>query len=421
MDSFLSNNQDFPDIGTLQVNVFSQNNYNPITNATVTIQNTIPQTNGTSEQLSTDSSGQTETISLRTPPLEYSLTPESSMPYSEYNITVSAPGYETTVLTGAQILPDVKAIQDIRLVPLPGTEETQEQDIDIAPHTLYAEYPPKIPEAEIKTVADTGEIILSQVVIPEYIIVHDGLPDDNSAPNYYITYKDYIKNVASSEVYATWPESTLYANILAIMSFTLNRVYTEWYRNRFKNFTITSSTAYDQKWIYGRNIYSNIDYLVDSVFANYLTRPGIRQPILASYCDGVRVTCSGLSQWGSKNLGEEGYDAIDILRYYYGNDIYINTSQAISGVPSSFPGYDLTVGSSGQKVYQLQEQLVRISRNFPAIPRINADGIYGERTAEAVRTFQRIFDLPSTGITDYPTWYTISDIYVGVTRIAEPD
>lgn len=421
MDSSLSNNQDFPDIGTLQVNVFSQNNYNPITNATVTIQNTIPQADGTSEQLNTDSSGQTETVSLRTPPLEYSLTPESSMPYSEYTITVSAPGYETTVLTGAQILPDVKAIQDIRLIPLPGTEEIQEQDIDIDPHTLYAEYPPKIPEAEIKTVADTGEIILSQVVIPEYIIVHDGLPDDNSAPNYYVTYKDYIKNVACSEVYATWPESTLYANILAIMSFTLNRVYTEWYRNRFKNFTITSSTAYDQKWIYGRNIYSNIDYLVDSVFANYLSRPGIRQPILASYCDGVRVTCSGLSQWGSKNLGEEGYDAIDILRYYYGNDIYINTTQAISGVPSSFPGYDLTVGSSGQKVYQLQEQLARISRNFPAIPRINADGIYGERTAEAVRTFQSIFDLPPTGITDYPTWYTISDIYVGVTRIAEPD
>jgi len=192
------------------------------------------------------------------------------------------------------------------------------------------------------------------------------------------------------------------------------------YRNRFKNFTITSSTAYDQKWVYGRNIYSNIDFLVDSVFANYLSRPGIRQPILASYCDGVRVTCSGLSQWGSKNLGEEGYDAIDILRYYYGNDIFINTSQAISGVPSSFPGYDLTIGSSGQKVYQMQEQLARISRNFPAIPRITADGIYGERTAEAVRSFQSIFDLPATGITDYPTWYTISDIYVGVTRIAEP-
>ena len=228
MDFSLTNNQSFPDIGTLQVNVFSQNNYNPIPNATVIIQNTQTQESSVAEQLDTDSSGQTETISLKTPPLEYSLTPESSMPYGEYNITVSAPGYETTILTGAQILPDVKAIQDIRLVPLPGTEETLSQDIDIDPHTLYAEYPPKIPEAEIKTVADTGEIILSQVVIPEYIIVHDGLPDDNTAPNYYVTYKDYIKNVACSEIYATWPESSIYANILAIMSFTLNRVYTEW-------------------------------------------------------------------------------------------------------------------------------------------------------------------------------------------------
>ena len=198
-------------------------------------------------------------------------------------------------------------------------------------------------------------------------------------------------------------------------------MYTEWYRNRFYNFTITSSTAYDQKWVYGRNIYSNIDYLVDTVFANYLSRPGIQQPILASYCDGIRVNCSGLSQWGSKYLGDEGYDAIDILRYYYGNDIYINTSQAISGVPSSYPGYELTIGSSGQKVYQLQEQLNRISRNYPAIPRITPDGIYGERTAEAVRTFQSIFDLPATGVTDYPTWYTISDVFVGVTRIAEPE
>lgn len=420
MDSSLTNNTNLPDIGTLQVNVFSQTNYIPISNATVTIRNTLPQSQPVLEQLTTNSSGQTETISLPSPPLEYSLTPESSMPYAEYDVTVSAPGYETTALTGAQLLPDVKAIQDIRLKPLLGTEEGITQDIDIAAHTLYKEYPPKIPEAEIKTVADTGEIVLSRVVIPEYVIVHDGLPDDNTAPNYYVTYKDYIKNVACNEIYATWPESAIYANILAIMSFTLNRVYTEWYRNRFKNFTITSSTAYDQKWVYGRNIYSNIDYLVDSVFANYLSRPGIQQPILASYCDGVRVSCSGLSQWGSKNLGDEGYDAIEILRYYYGNDIYINTSQAISGVPSSFPGYDLTIGSSGQKVYQLQEQLARISRNFPAIPRINADGIYGERTAAAVRTFQDIFDLPPTGVTDYPTWYTISDIYVGVTRIAEP-
>lgn len=421
MDFSLSNNADLPDIGTLQVNVLSQRNYIPITNATVTIQNTQPGDRNILEQIPTDSSGQTETVSLPAPPLEYSLTPESSMPYTEYNLTVSAPGYETVYLTGAQILPDVKAIQDIHMIPLPENEEGITEDIDIAAHTLYAEYPPKIPEAEIKTVPETGEIVLNRVVIPEYIVVHDGLPNDASAPNYYVTYKDYIKNVACNEIYATWPESSIYANILAIMSFTLNRVYTEWYRNRFYNFTITSSTAYDQKWVYGRNIYSNIDYLVDTVFANYLSRPGIQQPILASYCDGIRVNCSGLSQWGSKYLGDEGYDAIDILRYYYGNDIYINTSQAISGVPSSYPGYELTIGSSGQKVYQLQEQLNRISRNYPAIPRITPDGIYGERTAEAVRTFQSIFDLPATGVTDYPTWYTISDVFVGVTRIAEPE
>ena len=225
----------------------------------------------------------------------------------------------------------------------------------------------------------------------------------------------------SSEIYATWPESTIYANTLAIMSFTLNRVYTEWYRNQGYDFTITSSTAYDQKWIYGRNIYANIDRIVDSIFANFLSRPGVRQPIFTSYCDGNRVTCEGLSQWGSRYLGEQGYTPIEIIRYYYGNDMYINSTQYISGIPSSWPGYDLTIGSSGQKVLQLQQQLNRIAQNYPAIPTIAEDGIYGSGTADAVRTFQRIFGLPATGIVDYPTWYKISAIYVGVTRISEPD
>lgn len=192
------------------------------------------------------------------------------------------------------------------------------------------------------------------------------------------------------------------------------------YRNQGYDFTITSSTAYDQKWIYGRNIYENIDVLVDTIFANYLSRPGVRQPIFTSYCDGKRVSCSGLSQWGSKYLAEEGYSAIEIIRYYYGNDMYINTADFIEGVPSSWPGYNLTIGSSGPKVRQAQEQLNRIARNYPAIPVIDADGIYGERTAEAVRTFQGIFGLPRTGVIDYATWYEISEIYVGVTQIAEP-
>ena len=192
------------------------------------------------------------------------------------------------------------------------------------------------------------------------------------------------------------------------------------YRNQGYDFTITSSTAYDQKWIYGRNIYSNIDRIVDSIFANYLSRPGVRQPIFTSYCDGNRVTCEGLSQWGSRYLGEQGYTPIEIIRYYYGNDMYINSTQYISGVPSSWPGYDLTIGSSGQKVLQIQQHLNRIEENYPAIPTIAEDGIYGSGTAEAVRTFQRIFGLPATGIVDYPTWYKISAIYVGVTRISEP-
>lgn len=371
------------------------------------------------EELTTDSSGQTVSVALPAPPLEYSQIPNESKPYSEYEIRVSAAGYEPVTVNGTEILPNENAILPVLMPPL-EYPSSGEEDINIPEHTLYGEYPPKIPEAEIKPIDESGEIVLSRVVIPEYIVVHDGVPSDSSARNYYVTYKDYIKNVASCEIYATWPESTIYANILVIMSFTSNRVFTEWYRNQGYDFTITSSTAYDQKWIYGRNIFSNIDRLVDSIFNNYLSRPGVIQPIFTSYCDGNRVTCAGLSQWGSKYLGDDGYSAIEIIRYYYGNDIYINCADTISGVPSSYPGYALTQGSSGDKVRQLQQQLNRIARNYPAIPTLTTDGIYGPRTAEAVRAFQQIFNLPVNGITDFATWYEISNIYVGVSRIAEP-
>ena len=405
--------------GTLQVSVVSALGLIPVENATVTISYTgVPEQ--IIESLITDSSGQTPTVSLPAPPIALSLDPDAAVqPYSEYNITVTAEGYEPVLVSGSELLPERLSLQPIVMNPLETSDEA-EKIVDIPAHTLFGDYPPKIPEEEIKPVAETGEIVLSRVVIPEYVIVHDGTPSDSTASNYWVRYKDYIKNVASCEIYSTWPEAALYANILAIMSFTLNRVYTEWYRNQGYNFTITSSTAYDQKWIYGRNIFENIDYLVDSIFANYLARPGVRQPIFTSYCDGNRVTCNGLSQWGSKYLADQGYSAIEIIRYYYGNDMYIATADIISGVPSSYPGYDLTIGSSGDKVRQLQTQLNRIARNYPAIPTIVADGIYGPATAESVRTFQRIFNLPQTGVTDYPTWYEISDIYVGVSRIAEP-
>lgn len=276
--------------GKLQVNVVSAGNSRPIPDARVSISFT-GEPNSTIEELTTDSSGQTETIDLESPPLEYSLNPTIEIqPYSEYTITITAPDFEPISISGTEILPTVTALQNVRMRPLtPGTE--QEEVFVIPAHTLYAEYPPKIPEAEIKPVRETGEIVLSRVVVPEYIVVHDGSPRDTTAQNYYVKYKDYIKNVASSEIYATWEPNAIRANVLAIMSFTLNRVYTEWYRNQGYDFTITSSTAFDHKWIPERNIYDTISVIVDELFANYLSRPNVKQPILTQYCDGRRVQC----------------------------------------------------------------------------------------------------------------------------------
>jgi len=405
--------------GQLQINVISEDSSYPVEDATVSISYTgVP--GNPLESLTTDSSGQTDIIDLETPPLEYSLNPTiDEQPYSEYTIQVTASGFEPLTVAGAELLPTILAVQNIRLRPLSNTSE-QEEVFVIPAHTLYANYPPKIPEAEIKPTNETGEIVLSRVVVPEYIIVHDGSPRDSTARDYYVKYKDYIKNVASSEIYATWPEETIRANVLAIMSFTLNRVYTEWYRNQGYDFTITSSTAFDHKWIPERNIYDTISVIVDELFASYLSRPNVRQPILTQYCDGRQVQCPRwMTQWGSKNLGDQGFSAIEILRYYYGDDMYINSAESISGIPSSWPGYNLEVGSSGNKVRQMQEQLRTISRAYPAIPTISADGVFGPATQEAVRVFQSVFGLPATGIVDYPTWYKISEIYVGVSRIAE--
>ena len=403
-------------LGRLKIQLTQSERLIPIPGATVRIAS-AGNPDQIIEELSTDSSGQTQTISVSAPSRDYSLEPQAAQPYSEYTITVSAPGYETTVVSGTQVLSGETSIQNIRLKQ---QSTTPSNAIVILPHTLYYEYPPKIAEAEIKPIGESGEIVLSRVVVPETIIVHTGPPGDVNAPNYYIPYRDYIKNVASSEIYATWPESTITANILAIISFTLNRVYTEWYRNQGFNFTITSSTAYDHAFVYGRNIYENISQIVDNIFANYLSRPNVRQPILTQYCDGSRVTCPGwMSQWGSKTLGDQGYTPIEILQYYYGDSIFINSAPQIAGIPSSWPGTNLTQGSSGDKVLQIQEQLNRIADNYPAIPKILADGIYGSDTANSVRIFQQVFDLPVTGVVDYSTWYKISQIYVGVTRIAE--
>lgn len=410
---------DTPELGSLQINLTSGLYSRPVADATIHISYTgVP--DSILEELHTDSSGQTETIELNAPPLEYSLNPAiEEQPYSEYTLHIEAPGFESVSIAGVEILPTVKAIQNVTMNPSDTTGPSEEVFV-IPAHTLYGTYPAKIPESEIKPMDETGEIVLSRVVVPEYIVVHDGSPRDSTARNYYVKYKDYIKNVASSEIYATWPEDTIRANVLAIMSFTLNRVYTEWYRNMGYDFTITSSTAFDHKWIPERNFYDTISPIVDELFSNYLSRPGVRQPILTQYCDGRQVQCPDwMTQWGSCSLGEQGYSAIQILRYYYGDDMYINTAESIAGIPSSWPGYDLDTGATGSKVRQMQEQLNTIAGAYPALPRIDADGVYGPATKAAVRKFQSIFGLPATGIVDYPTWYKISEVYVGVSRIAE--
>lgn len=406
------------DTGTLRIQLTNRSNGIPVEGAKISVSYT-GNPSQIIEEVSSDDSGNTETLTLDAPPLEYSMQPSEQQPYSEYTIQITAPGYRGITVSAIDILPGEAAIQNVTM----DREDAPGNLIDtivIPAHTLYGDYPPKIPEDEIKAMDESGEIVLSRVVIPEYVVVHDGAPSDSTANDYYVRYRDYIKNVASSEIYATWPAATIRANVLAIMSFTLNRVYTEWYRGKGYNFTITSSTAYDHKFMYGRNIFQSIATIVDEIFENYLSRPNVRQPILTQYCDGQRVTCPNwMTQWGSKYLGDQGYSAIEILRNYYGSDIYINTAQGISGIPASWPGYDLTVGSSGEKVRQLQEQLQRISRAYPAIPSITPDGVYGNRTKEAVQKFQSVFGLPVTGVVDYPTWYKISDIYVAVSRIAE--
>lgn len=410
--------QESVDEGKLQVRIRQKNLGTPVSGASVRI-SFSGDPDGNIEEAGTDESGNSQMVTVKTPPLEYSMEPNEAQPYSEVTVTVSAQGYREITVSGVEVLPNETSIQEIELEALdaPGNPI---DNIVIPAHTLYGDYPAKIPEAEVKSVNDTGEIVLSRVVIPEFVIVHDGVPTDPTAKNYYIRYRDYIKNVASSEIYATWPDAAIRANVLAIMSFTLNRIYTEWYRGKGYNFNITSSTAYDHKFIYGRNIYTNISKIVNEMFENYLSRPNVTQPILTQYCDGQKVSCpTWMTQWGSKNLGDQGYSPIEILRHFYGSNMYINVAEGISGIPASWPGYDFTVGSRGNKVYQMQQQLARIAKSYPAIPAIVPDGIYGNKTKEAVEKFQSVFGLPVTGIVDYNTWYEISNIYVAVTRIAE--
>lgn len=254
--------------------------------------------------------------------------------------------------------------------------------------------------------------------VPSYITVHLGAPDSN-AENVTVSFPDYIKNVASSEIYPTWNEAAIIANIYAQISFALNRVYTAFYPSQGYDFNITSSTAYDQKFIRGRNIFSNIDQLVDGMFNSYIRRVGFIEPLAAKYCNGTTVTCNGLSQWGSEQLARQGYNSIDILKYYYGDNIEIVTNAPITDFTESYPGTPLRLGDTGESVIVIQRSLNEISNNYPLIPKVAVDGIFGESTENAVKTLQSIFNLTPDGVVGLATWYKMVYLYVGIRRLAE--
>lgn len=401
----------------------------PVSNVTVTIKGISPSGEETIlAQDVTNEVGQTSSFELAAPPTELSLDAQSTqMPYSTYRIETSSPDFVDAVIIGSQVFADTRSIQPISLQPTLRSSGTRAsgmrqlfEDVVVGPSTLYGDYPEKIPEAPIKPILPgSGFITLDKVIVPEFVIVHAGSPNNPNAPNYSVPFTDYIANVASSEIYPTWPTETIKANIIAIVSFTLNRVYTEWYRNQGKPYTITNSTAFDHAFFYGRNLFDSIVKVTAETFDIYIKRPDVTQPLLSQYCDGVKSTCPNwMTQWGSKALGDEGKSAEEILRFYYGN-ITLATAPQVEGNPESYPGTPLTIGSSGSAVRTIQTQLNRISQNYPLIPKVAVSGTFDEATEEAVRTFQQIFNLTQDGIVGKATWYEISRIYVAVTKLAE--
>lgn len=400
-------------IGFLIVQVYADNKALPIAGANIEI--TGSETNLTE---TTDGSGKTREIPLSAPSKDFSLDPQSDVkPYSEYNIKVSKPGLKTSVINGVQIFDGETSIQNVYLTAIEGDSSINYNEI--SPPVLWGKYPPKINEIEKQE--DLGERVLPYVIIPEYIIVHDGIPTNSSATNYIVSFPDYIKNVASSEIYSTWPRETIKANVIAIISFTLNRLFTEWYTAKGYAFTITSSTAYDQKYAHGRTIFKSISEVVDEIFSQYIKKSNVIQPLLAQYNDGIKVNNKGwLSQWGSKSLGDQGYNATQILKYYYTDIIDIYSAQNVQGLPLSFPGYNLVEGSCGQHVQKMQNELNVINGSYPGIPKIiPADGIYDASTKNSVSIFQKVFNLPVTGIVNFATWYKISYIYTAVSKMLQ--
>ncbi|MFL0269109.1 LysM peptidoglycan-binding domain-containing protein [Candidatus Clostridium radicumherbarum] len=364
--------------------------------------------------LTTDESGETEQISLYAVDRSLSLDPSYiGIPYSTYGLEAEAEGFNSLYIADVQIFDGENAIQHVALIPMLASQRIPlRHEIFIGRHAL-AMTEPRNQAGPLKE-----PTIFRHVIIPNPITVHLGTPD-SYATNVQISFPDYIKNAASSEIYATWPQTSLEANIYAIITFALNRVFTQWYRSRGYNFDITNSTAYDQYFVYGRTIYESISRIVDKIFNQYIRRQGQIAPFFTAFCNGTTVTCPGLSQWGTVTLANQGLSTMQILRYYYPNDIEFSQTNIITGIIIAYPGTTLRLGSRGLAVQVIQTYLNRIRGNFPAIPLITDDpGVFGSSTQASVSTFQNVFSLTANGIVEQDTWNKISFIYVAVARLA---
>jgi peptidoglycan hydrolase-like protein with peptidoglycan-binding domain len=397
--------------GYIRVQATTGSNALPVADAEVTIK----QRNGANLiKTKTDLNGRTGDFALPAPPSTNTCSPQCVPVCALCDVDVKAEGYVTKHILAVEIIDTQTTILPVDMEPLVDEPNpTRDSVVEIPPPGLSLTnceviIPPPIARAA------------KEVIIPDYITVHLGRPENTAARRVRVKFPDYVKNVASSEIYATWPEQSLRANIHAIVSFALNRVYTEWYPSRGYNFDITNSTSYDQYYRHDGPVFESISVITDEIFNVYAHRFGYRNPYFTQFCNGTTVTCPGMSQWGTVTLANQGKCALEILRYYYPRDLQLTATDNIAGITASFPGHSLTLGSQGEDVRRIQNDLNRIRINYPLIPLIpNPNGEFTHETQNAVITFQRVFNLPANGVVNRATWNKISSIFTAVSRLAE--
>ncbi len=401
-------------IGYLTVQTRTAHDAVPMDNVDIQI---LDDTKNIIYKMTTDGNGETQVVPLETIDKSFSQNQfYTGIPYISYSVHAQKAGFDTISVLDIPILEGETAILPIALIPMQERQGTPKNTEIYIGKPAVAMQGTRNQESTPVT-----PYVLRQVVIPKQITVHMGAPS-SSASNVQVSFPDYVKNVASSEIYPTWPDASLRANIYAIITFALNRIYTEWYRSRGYNFDITNSTAYDQYFVYGRPIYESISRIADEIFNEYVRRSGQNAPYFTSFCNGTTATCQGMSQWGTVSLANQQFTPLQILRSYYPNDIEIAETNTITGIVSSYPGTALRIGSTGLDVQTIQTYLSRIRRNYPAIPAITDNvGVFGDSTKAAVSAFQKIFNLSVDGIVGKATWYKISSIYTAVARLAELD